>query len=100
MKQLEMEFSRIGVVNPMQTPKPSPTPDRETVKEDTTPIASDLTTPNPKIKGGKKLPKKKSMELIRKTNTRITNWIITEQKPAVIEDDGSDDISIPELRCT
>ena len=40
------------------------------------------------------------MELIRKTNTRISNWIITEEKPAVIEDDWSDDISIPEIRCT
>ena len=51
MKQLEMEFSRIGVVNPMQTPKPSPTPERGIGKEETTPAANVLTTPKPKIKG-------------------------------------------------
>jgi hypothetical protein len=100
MKQLEMEFSGIGVVNVMQTPKPSPTLEREVSKEDTTPLASGLTTPKPSIKGGKKLPKKESMELIKKTNTRITSWIKPKQKPAVKEDDWSDDISIPEIQCT
>ena len=100
MKQLEMEFSGIRVVTIMQTPKPSPTLEKEVSKEDTTPLAKGLTTPKPRIKGGKKLPKKESMELIKKTNTRITSWIKPKQNPAVKEDDWSDDISIPEIQCT
>ena len=60
-----------------------------------------MTTPKPKImKGGKKFPKKESMELIKKTNSKITNWTISKPQPAVIEDDWSDDISIPDIRCT
>ena len=69
MKQLEMEFSRIGVITMVQTPKPSPTTENEICTEETTPAASMLLAPKPKIlKGGKKLPKKESMELIKKTN--------------------------------
>ena len=44
MKQLEMEFSRIGVVTKVQTPKPSPTPEKDIGKEETTPAANILTT--------------------------------------------------------
>ena len=54
-----------------------------------------MQTPKPNIvKGGKKLPKKESMKLIRKTNSKITNWTINKTKPFVIEDDWSDNISI------
>ena len=50
MKQPEMKFSGIGVVNIMQTPKPSPTLEREVSKEDISPLAIGLTTPKPNIK--------------------------------------------------
>ena len=66
MKQLEIEFSRIGVITMLQTPKPSPTTENDICTEETTPDASMLLNPKPKIlKGGKKLPKKESMKLIR-----------------------------------
>ena len=39
------------------------------------------------------------MQLIRKTNHNITSWI-TPKPIIVIENDWSDDISIPDLRCT
>ena len=101
MKQLEMEFSRIGVITIVQSPKPSPITEKEICTEETTPAASMLLTPKPKIvKGGKKLPKKDCMKLIRKTNSKITNWTVNKPHPVIIEDDWSDDISIPDLICT
>ena len=59
-----------------------------------------MPTLKPNKEGSKKLPKKESLALIRKTNTKITGWITPTSKPDRVEDDWSDDISVPEILAT
>ena len=46
------------------------------------------------------MPKKESLALIRKTNTKISGWLTPASKPEMVEDDWSDDISVPEIQAT
>ena len=61
------------------TPNQSPTINQDINGEDITPKLKDVPpTPKPSQsiqQGGKKLPKKESLQLIRKTNQKITSWI-------------------------
>ena len=121
MRQMEMEFKMVGMVKEQKkeissptevgqthmsaevtlkpTPKPSPTTNQESKTEETTPKQNCGTpTPNPgltKKQGGKKLPKKESMELIKKTNKKITGSIKPKPVIVIMENDWSDDIAIP-----
>ena len=104
MRQMEMEFGKVGVINLLITPKPNLAQGGQ--DEDINPEADKLPNltklPTPKLskKGGKKLPKKESLALIRKTNTKISGWLTTSSKPETMEDDWSDDISVPEIKAT
>ena len=104
MRPMEMEFGKMGVINLLKTPTPKLT--QESLDEDTNPEADKLPTRTklptlkPSKKGGKKLPKKESLALIRKTNTKISGWLTPTSKPEMVEDDWSDDISVPEIQAT
>ena len=121
MKQMEMEFSMVGTVKVTKTAiatltlgstqkqdeaARSPTQDQTPIirqdinGEDLSQKLKDVTpTLKPSLsmqQGGKKLPKKESLQLIRKTNHKITDW--TTPKPKiVIFNDWSDDTSLPAL---
>ena len=80
VKEQKKEVTSLTTVGPthkpadvslIPTPKPSPTTNQESKTEETTPKQKCGTpTPNPSLtkkQGGKKLPKKESMELIKET---------------------------------